>query len=322
MDQITVVVPYYNESETIETTLEMLLGQTSPPKHIVLVNSSSTDDSFLKIDRWIESRGKGSGINFLNLSEGTGNPGASKNLGVRNSETPLVAFMDCGLKFPSHWLESHVSLLRANPSVDWVAGIGKFRGTGVIDRCATAQTTGEGTRPHNIPSSVMRRDAFDHVGSFDSRRAGYDVAWRLRAEKKGLDCVINTEVVVEYMKINFSRSIVGVFKKSFVYSSASTGIKGYRAPYQFLSVVVVVSAVAVLRPAIGLALLGLYALLRGFLIPTMKGGGLKWFSEKPWMILPMIMVGSILDISRTLGVIAGIMRELRIQMQSVWARTS
>ncbi len=320
MDQITVVVPYFNESEIIESTLEMLLGQTSPPKHVVLVNSNSTDDSFMKIDRWIESRGKGSGINFLNLSEGTGNPGASKNLGIRNSETPLVAFMDCGLKFPSHWLESHVSVFRANPGVEWVTGIGKFRGVGVIDRCATAQTYGEGIRQLNIASSVMRRDAFDRVGSFDSRRAGYDVAWRLRAEKKGLHRVVNTEVTVEYMKINFSHSIKGIFRKGFVYSSASTGIDGYRAPYQFLSVVVIASVVAVLRPAIGLALFGVYALLRGFLIPAMKGGGLKWFGEKPWMILPMIMVGSILDISRTLGVIAGIMRELRNRIKSLWER--
>ena len=50
---ITVIIPYYNESETILSTLESLYVQTRKPENIFLVDSGSTDDTSAKIERWI-----------------------------------------------------------------------------------------------------------------------------------------------------------------------------------------------------------------------------------------------------------------------------
>ena len=49
---ITVIIPYYNESETILSTLESLYVQTRKPENIFLVDSGSTDDTSSKIERW------------------------------------------------------------------------------------------------------------------------------------------------------------------------------------------------------------------------------------------------------------------------------
>ena len=42
---ITVIVPYYNERETIRYTLERVATQTLPAARALFVNSSSTDDT-------------------------------------------------------------------------------------------------------------------------------------------------------------------------------------------------------------------------------------------------------------------------------------
>ena len=40
---IVVIVPYYNESKSIERTLDSIDSQTMKPDSVILVNSGSTD---------------------------------------------------------------------------------------------------------------------------------------------------------------------------------------------------------------------------------------------------------------------------------------
>ena len=42
---ITVVIPYYNEEQSLDKTLELISSQTSRPKEVMFINSSSTDES-------------------------------------------------------------------------------------------------------------------------------------------------------------------------------------------------------------------------------------------------------------------------------------
>jgi glycosyltransferase involved in cell wall biosynthesis len=48
--KISLIVPYFNESSTIVKTLNLLKSQTYLPKEILLINSSSTDDTYNKIN--------------------------------------------------------------------------------------------------------------------------------------------------------------------------------------------------------------------------------------------------------------------------------
>ena len=59
--EVTVVIPYYNESKNIKKTLSLIAKQSSPAKEAIFVNSSSTDDSFLVVNDWINE-------NILNFS--------------------------------------------------------------------------------------------------------------------------------------------------------------------------------------------------------------------------------------------------------------
>ena len=51
---LTIVIPYYNESKTIIKTLDMIANQSYSPKEVILVNSSSTDSTSKIIDEWIK----------------------------------------------------------------------------------------------------------------------------------------------------------------------------------------------------------------------------------------------------------------------------
>ena len=54
--KISLIVPYFNESSTIIKTLNLLKSQTYLPKEILLINSSSTDDTYNKINIWIKKK--------------------------------------------------------------------------------------------------------------------------------------------------------------------------------------------------------------------------------------------------------------------------
>ena len=65
---ITVIVPYYNERETIRYTLERVAAQTLPAARALFVNSSSTDDTPAIIDAWIAANQTKLATRFENIS--------------------------------------------------------------------------------------------------------------------------------------------------------------------------------------------------------------------------------------------------------------
>ena len=83
MIDISVVIPYYNESSTIATTLNLIGGQSCKPKEVIFVNSSSTDSSSGIIDLWIESQVDNNKVRYLNINSDSATPSSSKNIGIK-----------------------------------------------------------------------------------------------------------------------------------------------------------------------------------------------------------------------------------------------
>ena len=50
---ITVIIPYYNEADTILLTIKALVNQKTLPEKILFIDSGSTDDSSKIIDNYI-----------------------------------------------------------------------------------------------------------------------------------------------------------------------------------------------------------------------------------------------------------------------------
>ena len=118
---VTVVFPYYNENDTILTTLDLISRQTILPNEVIFVNSTSSDETSNTINNWLIINQGHFETSFRNIFKGTNNPASSKNVGIINATSTWVAFMDCGLLFDLDWLEKQWNYVQEH-NVDVVSG--------------------------------------------------------------------------------------------------------------------------------------------------------------------------------------------------------
>lgn len=303
--EITVVVPYHNERETIEYTLERVGEQSLAAKSAIFVNSSSTDGSSDVVDRWIQGNQRRYATKFRNVFEGTDNPASSKNLGIRLADTEWLAFMDCGQNFEKTWLEAQAGCAQEHNS-EVVSGVVYLTGENWIDRCAAAQTYGYKRNVPCIPSTLVKKSVFDRTGLFlEGRRAGYDVAWRIRLKTLRINRVINELVKIRYIGVNYSSNLAHLFRKTSLYHVHTVRVENYLTPYVYVigPLLFLCSFALSLRFALGLVIA--YFLARSFLIPFLKSPLL--LKDHPFEFLfGAGIVGMCVDLARVSGVLRGI----------------
>ncbi len=303
--EITVVVPYYNESKSIEMTLSLIADQTLKPRMAILVNSSSTDNCSEIVDLWIEKyQGP---IGFLNIYQSTNTPSSSKNAGIKLATTPWIALMDCGQIFPKTWLESQWSFVMDNPGFDWVSGVCHFMGEGIIDECAVAHTYGYNRKRPTMPTSLIKKELFDKYGLFlENRRAGYDMAWPLLLSHNGIKRGINQDVVMRYENVNFGSTLAGIFKKSFYYNLPTVDMPHYYVPYYYLILLVSEVFVFLIFPKFGIFLALILLLIRSYILSGVKSNNFLLLNKnfRYWIFLPVVAVA--IDSGRICGILKGI----------------
>lgn len=55
----SIIIPLYNASDTIINTLDSCIGQTLPPKEIIIIDDCSSDEILTIIGRQMRSVGEG-----------------------------------------------------------------------------------------------------------------------------------------------------------------------------------------------------------------------------------------------------------------------
>jgi glycosyltransferase involved in cell wall biosynthesis len=234
---ITVIIPYHNEEQTLDKTVTIISQQTNLPKEVIFVNSSSTDGGSAFLNKWIEQHQGENGVHYRNIFEYTDTPSSSKNVGIRLAKTKRVAFMDCGLLFSKNLLESQICYIN-NSGLDIVSGVCDFIGASVFDNCCLAHTYGYQRKRVVVPSTLVRKSIFKQTGLFlENRRAGYDYAWKIYLKKAALLRGVNLDAVIRYNGVNFADSFISLFKKMILYSKSSTAIRHYYMPYIFAVIV-------------------------------------------------------------------------------------
>jgi glycosyltransferase involved in cell wall biosynthesis len=117
---ITVVVPAFNASATIDRALESVASQTVLPRAVVVVNDGSTDDTAAKVlQHPLCLR-----VPVRLISIPNAGVSAARNTGIRASETDLIALLDADDEFCPDHLATAASAHEARPGalVYW-AGI-------------------------------------------------------------------------------------------------------------------------------------------------------------------------------------------------------
>jgi glycosyltransferase involved in cell wall biosynthesis len=160
-----VVIPARNAERFIASTLASVQGQSLPPRDIVVIDDGSTDRT--------AAVARAAGVRVIGRSTSQG-PSAARNLGVTETDTPLIAFLDAD----DEWKPDHAELVVAALSSSAVV----FAGSDA-EQFGSGSGTSQSFRSDENPidlcdmlvadnpviqsSVIVRREAFEQSGGYD-----------------------------------------------------------------------------------------------------------------------------------------------------------
>lgn len=299
VDEITVVVPFHDEESDIRYTLTQLENQSFKPAKVVLVDSSSKDSSNMLIRQWIVEA-PASRSHFELIVSNASTPGEARNIGAASATTPLIAFMDCGLSFPTDWLHHSITLLAALDEICWVSGVCQTSGEGIVDECAIGNTYGRHARRPALPSSVLRTSDFRRVGDFRNLRAGEDGEWVNRANRSGLLRVTFSDCVVQYLSVNYANSMTTLLTKAITYAYPMIRAGRWFAVLTSLLMPVVAIVWATFSTLTIWWLAVAYLLLRSLVALRKNRSAVRYFL-RPDRLVVLWATALVIDVGRSIG---------------------
>jgi glycosyltransferase involved in cell wall biosynthesis len=185
----SVIVPTYNRARMIGATIEAILGQTLPPREVIVVDDGSADDTASVV------AGYAPRVTYLR-SRNQGPP-AARNLGLAAARMPWLALCDSDDLWEPHHLAEIAHLAEAAPEVHyvfsnfshfsdrgWVPGtifdtlppnfwaLAKHEpvpGAWVLDEPLYPKLFDDWSQPIFPSATVFTREHLDRVGGFDER---------------------------------------------------------------------------------------------------------------------------------------------------------
>lgn len=184
---VSVIIPVYNAAPWLAETIESVLGQTSPPQQVIVVDDGSTDQSAAVARRYAK---------YIQLAQQP-NAGCAhaRNRGVALAHGALLAFLDAD----DGWLPEKLALQRAAlaeaPTVDAVFGqIEQRCNADIVEQpLMFAANVQDGC---TLNSLLIRRQAFQRIGLFDpTLHLINGIEWLWRARRMGLQTQLLPQVV-------------------------------------------------------------------------------------------------------------------------------
>lgn len=126
MIKVSIIVPVYNSSKTIDRCMNSLLNQTYKNIEIILVDDGSKDDS-LKIIKKYKKNNK----NVVAVHQENQGAGIARNTGIKISSGDYVTFVDSDDELEKTAIENIVSKLKKNTDIV-ISGFKKIDAEGHI----------------------------------------------------------------------------------------------------------------------------------------------------------------------------------------------
>tara|TARA_Y100000996_G_scaffold414462_1_gene405417 strand:- start:102 stop:1019 length:918 start_codon:yes stop_codon:yes gene_type:complete len=292
---ISVVIPFYNESESIKKTLICMDKQEHAPNEVIFVDSGSTDNTAHIIANHIKEFGK---TNYRVVYCGEMSPSSSINKGIEESHYKLIAYVDCGLDIPANWLKNNITIMQKD-NCDMVSVRIKTTGCNIIDKSFISQTYGMSSITKCLPGSLIKREIIINLGGFLSKtRASYDIDFINKINKNNYKRCMNNSTVLSYFDVNYATSFYKGARKVFSYSLNAWNVKGDYKPILYLTIM----SIFVLAAIFDLLLycIILYLIIRGYLIPYLKSRNIPYLNSLI-LLITIPMSGLIIDVSRSMG---------------------
>ncbi|HEY5293657.1 MAG TPA: glycosyltransferase family 2 protein [Burkholderiales bacterium] len=115
---VSVIVPCYRCSETIERAVASIAAQTLPPMEVLLVDDGSGDaGKTLELLRRLQEKYQDRiGLKIISL-EKNGGPGVARNAGWAAATQPYIAFLDADDEWHPEKLDIQHEYMRGNPEI-------------------------------------------------------------------------------------------------------------------------------------------------------------------------------------------------------------
>jgi glycosyltransferase involved in cell wall biosynthesis len=117
---VSVIIPCYRCSDTIERALESIRCQTMLPSEVLLVEDVSADagKTIDKLHELVDGHDGEMGMSIRILCmESNGGPGEARNLGWANASQPYIAFLDADDAWHPQKIEIQYLWMKAHPEV-------------------------------------------------------------------------------------------------------------------------------------------------------------------------------------------------------------
>lgn len=198
---VCAVITTFNYERFIADALDSVLAQTLPPDEIVVIDDGSTDNTAKVVEAYTER-----GVRYV-YQENSG-AGAARNRGLRETTSPLVAFLDADDMWLPGKLDMQVALLRAHPDAVMASGQKIWwdvrRDRRFIEQVQELEPARQrreiciDNTVGNPSMALIRREAIERVGEFDAGlRWGQDWELFIRLANAGR-IVVAPEPVILY----------------------------------------------------------------------------------------------------------------------------
>lgn len=223
---VSVVIPAYNCTSYIATTLDSILAQTMPDYEIILVNDGSPDSP--ELEKVLQPYA----ASIRYIKQDNGGASAARNTAIRAARGRYLAFLDSDDIWLSHHLEHQVRVLLQDPSLGLVYSNGvQVRDDRLIAIAfdETAQSLPVNLNSLllekatvNTSSTVVLREAVLEAGLFDERfKRCEDLDLWLRLAQRGVGMTFTREVQIAHRIANglaasgdlMKQALIAVYKK-------------------------------------------------------------------------------------------------------------
>jgi glycosyltransferase involved in cell wall biosynthesis len=225
---VSLIIPVFNESQTISGLINTIIEQTFQPDETILVDGGSTDNTVQLAKEFILNR-----PSFRIIKAGMAMPGQGRNIGAKEAKNEWIAFTDAGIRLDRHWLKNLVDKVKENPGVDIIYGNYSPQLNSFFDKCATITYVSPlkkgSIRSKFIASSLIRKKVWEQVGGFHDWRATEDLVFMEKAEKSGFRVAIAPDAMVFWQ---LRSTILSTYKRFDVYSKYNVWA-GRQAEWQY-----------------------------------------------------------------------------------------
>lgn len=211
---VSLVIPVFNESETIDRLITTIKAQTFQPLEIILVDGGSSDNTVQRIKDLTKEF-----PSFHVIEAGRAMPGKGRNIGSEKAGSEWIAYTDAGIQLKSDWLEKLVATAAAYPEADIVYGNYAPVINNLFEKCATIAYVPpqlpEGVREKFIASCMLKKEVWKKSGGFPDGRAAEDLVFMEHAEALSRQTVYAPDAMLYWQ---LRPGLVSTYKRFDLYS--------------------------------------------------------------------------------------------------------